>query len=211
VGLDGSGLAVQSVFDSRIVTNPLTGQDILMQSVPTSITTGPDGAFYVGELTGIPFLEGSARIFQVSPGNEPKVYADGFTQIVDLAFDTRGNLYVLEYATDSLLNNLNSGTSILNTTGALIRVAPDGTRTTIASDGLISPNSVEIGPDNAIYVSNYGTFAGQGQIIRIPTQPVPENTSILGLLAFGTFGAVSLLKRKQKSDTYNGSVATLTI
>lgn len=207
VGLDGNGLTTQAVFESRIVTNPSIGQDTLMQSVPTSITTGPDGAYYVGELTGTPFLEGGARIYKITLGNEPEVYADGFTQIIDTAFDEKGNLYVLEYSVDSLSSNNPNG--VYNRTGALIRLAPDGTRTTIVSDGLISPNSIAIGSDNAIYVSNYSTFAGKGQIIRI--QPVPEHTFTLSLLAFGAFGVVSLFKRKQKlASQKRASVEKLT-
>lgn len=194
VGLDGSGLATEAVFKSRIVTNPGTGNDISMQSVPTSIVTGSDGAFYTGELTGFPFPKGAARVYKVTPDGKPKVYADGFTQIIDVAFDSQDNLYVLEYGTEPLSND---PSSILDRTGELIRVAPDGTRTTIASDGLISPNSIAIGPDNDIYISNYATFAGNGEIIRIPAESVPEPTLTLGLLAFGIFGVASRWKRKQ--------------
>ena len=197
VSLDGSGVAMDYVFDTRIVTNPATGQDILRQSVPTSLAVGPDGAYYVGEFTGIPFPEGGAQIYKVSPGNEPEVYADGFTQIIDLTFDHKGNLYVLEYSIDSLLSGNPNGP--FNRTGALIRVAPDGTRTTLTNDELVSPNSLTIGPDNSIYISHYSTFAGRGEVVRL--QQVPETTSPLSLLAFAAFNGVFLLKRKLQSQS----------
>ncbi len=190
VKTDGSGLELLSVFPERPVADPITGQTIGMQSVPTAIATGPDGAFYVGELTGFPYPEKAARIFRLDPDNQPVLYADGFTQIIDLAFDNEGGLYVLEFASKSLLSGG------FTSPGALIYLDPNGTRTTIASDGLISPTALELGPDGAIYVSNQGFIPGQGQVVRIS---VPEPTSTLGLLAFGVFGTASCLLHKQKS------------
>lgn len=191
VGLESSEIAVESVFGSRLANNPLAGSDsFLMQSVPTSIAVGPDGAFYVGELTGFPYPKGGARVYRITPGSEPSVYAEGFTNIIDLAFSESGNLYVLELTKNSLLSD--------DPTGALIRVAPDGTRTTIASDGLIFPTALAIDSDNTIYVANKGFLAGTGEVIRIkstnePTK-VPEPSSILALVAFGT---ISQLLRQQ--------------
>ena len=36
--------------------------------VPTEVVLGPDGAYYVSTLTGIPFTPGAAVIFRVVPG-----------------------------------------------------------------------------------------------------------------------------------------------
>jgi hypothetical protein len=60
------------------------------------VVRGPDGALYVSELTGFPFPLGGARIYRVAPGSAPTVYATGFTNVIDLEFDSAGNLYVLE-------------------------------------------------------------------------------------------------------------------
>src|SRR4029077_17556405 len=86
-----------------------------VQSVPSCVAVGPDGALYVGELTGVPFAPGSAHVWRVVPGRKPEVYASGFTTISDLAFDGR-DLLVLELTTKGVL----SGKS----PGALIRVSP---------------------------------------------------------------------------------------
>ncbi len=190
VGLDTGEIEVKSVFEPRLVPNPSGGPDISMQSVPTSVAVSADGTFYISELTGFPFPQDAARIYQID-GDEPEVYADGFTNIIDSAVAPDGNLYVLEYATNSILSG--------DPTGELSRVAPDGTRTTIASEGLISPTALAIGADGAIYVSNNGDTPGAGQILRLETTPIPEPSSVLGLLAFGALGAGSMLKKKLSS------------
>ena len=45
------------------------GAQMPMQSVPTSIVKGPDGAYYVGELTGFPFQVGAARVWRLDDQN----------------------------------------------------------------------------------------------------------------------------------------------
>jgi hypothetical protein len=146
-------------------------------SVPTAVALGSDGAYYVSELTGVPFAVGAANIYRVEPGEAPQVFLSGFTAVIDLAFGCdRSSLYVLQHATGPGLSG----------PGALIRVATDGSRTTVASAELTSPTSVAIacgknkdaqrfasdddeGEDEGevIYVSNRGTSAGVGEVLRI--------------------------------------------
>ncbi|MGI9609186.1 MAG: ScyD/ScyE family protein, partial [Acidimicrobiia bacterium] len=74
-------------------------------SVPTSVAVGPDGYYYVGELTGFPGPTGESSIWRVHPnassaqcGASPdcvKVFDGGFTSIVDLRFH-KGRLYIAE-------------------------------------------------------------------------------------------------------------------
>jgi hypothetical protein len=138
-----------------------------MQSVPTNVVRGPDGALYVSELTGFPFPVGGARVYRVVPGSgaTPTVFAEGFTNIIDLEFDAAGNLYILEIDTNSLLAP--------SPVGRLARRNTNGTVETIASEGLVMPGGMAIGPDGAIYVSNFSVFPGTGQVVRIqPTAPV---------------------------------------
>jgi hypothetical protein len=54
-----------------------------------------------------------------------------------------------------------------NSTGALICVAPDGTRTEIVPGKLFAPGGVAVGSDWAIYVTNNSIFSGTGQVLRI--------------------------------------------
>lgn len=55
------------------------GTKMPMESVPTSVAYGPDGALYVSELTGFPFPAGASTIWRVVPGKAPTVYATGLT------------------------------------------------------------------------------------------------------------------------------------
>jgi len=126
-------------------------------SVPTSVVRGPDGAYYVGELTGAPFVAGAARVFRIVPGSAPQVFLAGFKTIIDLDFGPDGSLYVLEHAT---------GATGFGGPGDIIRIEPNGARSVIYQ-GLTRPGSIVIGPDNAIYVSNRGTSVGIGEVLKI--------------------------------------------
>jgi sugar lactone lactonase YvrE len=130
-----------------------------MQSVPNSVTQGPDGHIYVGELTGFPFPPGGARVYRLVPGAPPEVVLTGFTNIIDLAFGPDGSLFVLQIAANGLRNP--------PPVSSIIRVWPNGTRSTVAAPGLIAAAGLAVGPDGALYVSNRGTSIGTGEVLRI--------------------------------------------
>jgi len=136
------------------------GAQIPMQAVPTSVAVRPrDPNVYVGQLTGFPFPPGAASVFGIRPDGSTFVYATGFTNIVDIAWGPKGSLYVLEIASNGLLSG--------DPTGALIRVWPNGTKTTVASTGLVAPTAVAIAHDGTVYVTNYGTSAGKGAVLNL--------------------------------------------
>jgi hypothetical protein len=94
------------------------------------------------------------------PGSAPTIYAEGFTNIIDLEFDAQGRLHVLEIDTNGLLAP--------QIAGRLARVpAGGGTGQTIISVGLVMPGGMVIGPDGAIYISNFSTSPGAGEIVRV--------------------------------------------
>ena len=135
------------------------GVTIPFEPVPTAVTVGPDKAYYVGQLTGFPFPVGGAKVFRVVEGEEPTVYAEGYTNIIDVTFDREGNLYVLEIAT----NGLTSG----DPTGALWRITPDGARERLSGPELQSPGGVAISTSTGdAYVTNNGVSAGGGQVLK---------------------------------------------
>ncbi len=141
------------------------GTQIPMQSVPTGVVQGPDGAFYVGMLTGFPFEQGAATVWRVMPGEEPEVYAEGFTNIIDLAFDAEGNLYVLEIFAGGLLSVNPEDPATL--AGALHMVNADGDVEEVLTEGLVAPSGMAFGPDGELYISNFGLMPGMGQVISV--------------------------------------------
>lgn len=160
----GGNVETMAVFPTRLADAPPflglpPGTQIPMESVPTAVVQGPDGAFYISELTGFPFPFGGSQIYRVEPGAAPTVYATGFTNVIDLAFAPDGTLFVLEITTNSLLSG--------DPTGALIRVNTDGSREIVLQDGLLFPGGVAVGPDGALYVTNGSIFPGGGMVLRI--------------------------------------------
>jgi sugar lactone lactonase YvrE len=142
---------------STIATLPSRPQGRPTDAVPTAVTLGPDGAYYVAELTGQPFASGAANVYRVVPGQVPTIAYSGFTTIIDLEFGPDGSLYVLEHSTGPVFFAL---------PGRLLRIEPAGTRTTIV-DGLTRPGSVAVGPDGALYVSNRSISVGTGEVLRV--------------------------------------------
>jgi hypothetical protein len=135
------------------------------EAVPTSVAEGPDGALYVGLLTGFPFYQGLASVLRVeSDGSSTATFASGFTAIVDVAFDAGGALYVLETAVGNPLpfTGVNPGQG----PGRLKRQCPGG-ETELLLDGLTFPGGVAIGPDGAAYITNFGTSATAGEVLRL--------------------------------------------
>jgi hypothetical protein len=153
-----SVLAVFPTRDVRLTAaergqhRPRSPAVLPVQSVPGSVAVGPDGALYVGEFTGWPYRIGTARIWRVVPGKKPSVFASGFTNISDIAFEGR-ELLVLEMASEGLLNPASPG--------ALTRVAPNGRRAVVARTGLVAPTGLAVA-DGSIYISNYGTSPASG-------------------------------------------------
>ncbi|MCA1600285.1 MAG: ScyD/ScyE family protein [Acidobacteria bacterium] len=170
----GGNVSVLAVFPNRlgamppgfdfIPDLPPAGTLLEMDAVPTSVALGPDGNYYVGQLCGFPFPINDSNVYRVlAGGGTADVHAAGFTAIIDVAFGPDGSMYVLEIAKNGLLRAF-----IFNDwTGALIRVAPDGTRTEIAPGSLFAPGGVAIDSDGALYVTNNSIFGGTGEVLRI--------------------------------------------
>jgi glucose/arabinose dehydrogenase len=89
------------------------------------------------------------------------VFAEGLQTIIDLYFGPDGSLYVLQHTSG---NNLPP--NVFGGSGLVIRIAPDGTRTTVV-EGLTRPTSLLVDWDGTIYVTNNGVTAGAGEVRRI--------------------------------------------
>jgi hypothetical protein len=146
-GIDWRGrLEVLHVFDDIVLPDGTT-----IDSVPTNMVFGPDGAVYVSTLTGVPFPQGAATVWRWD-GVRMTPYAEGLTAAIDLDFGPDGSLYVIEMR------------SVIGLSGRVLRIAPHGTRTVVA-DGLDFPTGVAVG-DRGFYVTNHGTSPGSGEVLR---------------------------------------------
>lgn len=104
---------------------PPPGTMVPAQSVPTSVVQGPDGAWYVSELTGFPFKVGASRIIRVDRWGNQQVWATGLTNVTDLAW-SRGKLYAVQIADTGLLTpGMPSGSLVQVSRGAAPRTVVD--------------------------------------------------------------------------------------
>src|SRR4029450_9905778 len=93
---DAGGNSLNALAADRSISNlpaffdrlvPFMGRQVPMQAVPTTVAKGPDGALYVGQLTGFPFPAGAANVYRVpADGGAPTIFSSGFTKIIDIAF-----------------------------------------------------------------------------------------------------------------------------
>ncbi len=127
-------------------------------AVPTAVVRGPDGAYYVSQLTGFPFQPGAANIWRVVPGEDPTVFASGLTNVTDLAFARDGTLYVVEISSIGLLNG---------PIGSLKKITPGGSQHETIAGNLFAPYGVALAKHDA-YVSTCTVCEGGGEVIRIP-------------------------------------------
>ena len=126
-------------------------------SVPTAVAVGPDGAYYVGELSGVPFATGAANVYRVVPGQAPQVFRSGFTTVTDIDFGPDGSLYVIEHST---------GPAFFALPGDLVMITPGGQRTVLVSN-LNRPTSVLVASDGTVYYTNKGITAGAGEVWKL--------------------------------------------
>ena len=163
VGLGGQ-VSTIAVFPNRFINAPPLppGVDFPMQPVPTAVAKGPDGAYYVSQLTGFPFPVGGASIFRVVPGHEPQVYASGLTNVTDLAFGRDGSLYVVQISKIGLANEPETEP---DSSGNVIRIPRKGNRRVIAD--LPTPYGIALGRRGEIYVTIHSASAGAGEVVRL--------------------------------------------
>ncbi len=155
-------VSTTAVFDDQLATAPSflglpPGTKIPAQAVPTAVVRGPDGAFYVSQLTGFPFEPGLAKIYRVVPGQAPTVYASGLTNVSSLAFSDDGQLYAVQIADGGLL---------AGPIGSVRRITPGGTTHAVVAGGLFAPYGLAIRGSSA-YVTTCAVCAGGGEVWRL--------------------------------------------
>ena len=134
-------------------------------AVPTCVAEGPDGALYVGQLTGVGNGAGVANVYRWTAGTGLTVWKTGFSAITGCGFGKDGSFYVTELDKVGFPPSGPPG-------GDVIKIAKNGTRTTLGTGQLFFPNGFAAGDDGAIYVSNWSVAPGSGpgphgQVVRI--------------------------------------------
>jgi len=152
-------VSLVTVFPDRTATLPFPPfSQMPLESVPTAVAQGPDGAWYVGELTGFPFPQGAAHVWRVVPGEAPTLYASGLTNVMDIDFAPDGTLYAAELAHAGLL---------AGPIGALMKVPLGGGTAQEVATGLFAPGGVAAASDGSVYVSTCTLCPGGGEVWRI--------------------------------------------
>jgi hypothetical protein len=141
------------------------GGEYPSDAVPTSIVKGPDGAFYLGQLTGYPFTEGAASVWRWVPGSAPTKFREGFTTIADIGFTPNGNLYVSELRFEF--------PDVFAPNGQIVEVTPGNVRRVVAK-GFVMPTGLRAAGNDAVYVTNCGICTDAGHVIRFDPTKAPE-------------------------------------
>jgi plastocyanin len=131
--------------------------------VPTGLAPAPDGGVYVGYLSSAPFTDGSAKVIEVTPEGDVSDVWTGLTAVTSIAVDADGNLYAAEMST----GNTAEPPFLRPNSGRIVRQSgPDSSE--VIATGLPFPVSLDVGPDDGLYVSFPG-LGGEttGGVIRI--------------------------------------------
>jgi hypothetical protein len=127
--------------------------------VPTAMVFH-NGSFYVGNLDVFP-ITGNSNVYKVTLAGEITEVATGFSTILGIDFDKAGGMYVLENTTGNPFPTPG--------TGDVIRIDHNGARRAIVT-GLNLPTAMAFGPDNKLYISNWGfgpPAIGGGEILKV--------------------------------------------
>ena len=149
------------------------------QPVTPSVAIGPDGYYYIGELKGFPAPTGESRVWRINPearhvrcsatpGATPDctVVADGFTSIIDIAFDRRGTMYVTEldeaswFAVEVTGNPIGGTVNACTETGGTWTCAP-------IEQNLATPTGVASDATGRVYVNNHSLEPGAAEVLTI--------------------------------------------
>jgi hypothetical protein len=136
-------------------------------AVPTALAVW-GRHFYVGNLWHFPIEPGLSKIWKIDRNGQLTEWAGGLTTVLGLVPGPDHSLYVLESMTVGGLPNGFPGPT-QDGSGMIVQVDRSGRQTTVAT-GLTMPGGMTMGPDGALYVSNFsfGAGPGDGEIVRVP-------------------------------------------
>jgi len=157
-----TGLVLTVELDGAIrIYSVVIGHEVL-----TGIVRGPNDLVYVASFSELPHEGGDGAVVRIDPQGSSAVVVANLTTPIDLAFDTSGFLYVLEFTEAAQEDD-----PYRDKTGRLVRFSPEGDGwfdQQVVVEGLPFPTALLIDGDDQIYVSVHGAFSapGSGQILQ---------------------------------------------
>ena len=154
----GPGGRWNSIGIAAFVPNPPSSD-----SVPTCVDRGPDGALYIGILTGGGNVPGASIVYRYTPQSGLTQWATGLTAVTGCGFAPNGTFYAVEFSTLGL-DNAAPGT------GALVAVPPHSISPTLIAGGFSFPGGFAAGPDGSLYFSNWSIAPaswGTGSVVQV--------------------------------------------
>ncbi len=140
--------------------------DVEGHEVLTGIARGPDGLAYVTSFSELPHESGDGAVLRFHPDGSFDAVVEGLTTPIDLAFDTAGSLYVLEF-----VDGTETGDPYRGKTGRLLRLEPEGDgwkAGRVLVERMPFPTALLIDDEDRIYVSVHGAFSApnSGLVLR---------------------------------------------
>jgi plastocyanin/sugar lactone lactonase YvrE len=150
VGMDGS-IRIFAAYENSPVT--------------TGAAADKEGNLYIAQFSPAPYFEGSSTVDRISPSGQIEVgYISNLTNAIEIAFDSGGIMYVLQFA-----SAFNPEKLVYKPGGGkLLRVLQDRSTEEVVT-GLSFPTAMKFSPDGTLYISNFGHQAndGQGQVLKV--------------------------------------------
>jgi hypothetical protein len=145
--------------------------------VLTGIVWGPDDAAYVTSFSQLPHFDGDGSVLRLRRDGSSTIAATDLTTPIDVAFDSQGRMYVLEF-----IDGTESSDPYRGRTGRLIRLEPDAGQWTgqqVLVESIPFPTALLINDADQVYISVHGAFSepGSGLVARfddLAIRPIRE-------------------------------------
>ncbi|MBC8453208.1 MAG: ScyD/ScyE family protein [Chloroflexi bacterium] len=158
-----------------VVFQSFTAPDhpVPVEMVPTGIARGPDGAVYVGSLTGFPYPREQAVVWRVEDLNgdgdamdegEVEPFVTGLTAVTDITFGADGTLYIAEFSSDTgaVLEGGDFSENAAANPGRVLRW--NGSELTVFAGNVVSPTGL-LATESTLYISEeYAGRVSEGPI-----------------------------------------------
>ncbi|MBM9475802.1 ScyD/ScyE family protein [Nakamurella flavida] len=168
------------VISTSHIPDPTLPPELPAEAVPTTVTVGRDGAWYVGELKGFPFTPGTSKVWRIARGSQDvtcdaaapsracSVSQDGLTSIIDMTVDRRGRLDVLELVKGGLAAAEGADPAAPPPPGTLVQIDRRGNRIELAAGKIVLPGGIVADPSGrGVYVTDGQLVPGGGRLLRI--------------------------------------------